>query len=406
MTKKLSIGTAFLFCVLGAFTLLPVFHIWYTVPISFWNTGNQLPVAGAIIIVMLSIWGAVVCLKSGMKNNLQKDHESSSAGFELALIAAIIILLIYVGVAIILGARSKWSLHLSVWGWLAIVLTVLVSGLCGFIPFVINKECNTVKEYQVYSTAKEKTAIRAARICDGLLDKAVLFLIVCLLAFGAYSMYDIYSTMHAAELPDTIVRYKPKVVEAEEEQPNELTFQELQAINPDTIAWLTINGTDIDFPIVQGEDNSEYLNKAVTGEPSISGAIFLDYRNKEDFTDQYNIVYGHNMANAKMFGCVPPMAEKSGFANADEGWLFLPQTTYKIRVMACINTNAGNMEIYDIENNKTRNIREFVTYLRDNADQYRDLSMCPGSRYIVLSTCTQAEVNGRCLLIIKILDKS
>lgn len=405
MSKKLSFGTAFLFCLLGAFTILPVF-LFYGSSFSFWNTGNQLPIAGAIVIILLSIWGAVVCVKSGLKKNLEKDHDSSSAGSVLALIAAILILSIYVAIAIVLGSRSNWSLHLSVWGSLAIVIAVVVSGLCGYIPFIIRKEYDSKKEFQAASTVKEKAAFRAAKICDGLLDRAVLFLIFCLMAFGAFSMYDIYSTMHAADLPDTIVQYKPKVVEAVEEQPNELTFQELQAINPDTIAWLTINDTAIDFPIVLGEDNSEYLNKAVTGEASISGAIFLDYRNKGDFTDQYNIVYGHNMANAKMFGCIPPMAESSEFQKADEGWLFLPHTTYKVRVMACINTNSSNMEVYDLAKNKTRNEQEIIDYFRDYSDQYRDLTKSNGHRYIVLSTCTQTEANGRCLLVIKILDKS
>lgn len=402
MTKKLSIGTAILFCILGAFTFLPVFSIWEQ-PFTFWNTGNQLPIVGAIVIILLSIWSAVVCLKSGTKKSLEK-HDTSSSGFILALIVGLIILLIFIETALILSARSNRTLHFSVWGLLGIVLTGLTSCLCGIIPSVIRKELHIATEEKTYSTVKEKTAIRAAKICDGLLDKAVLFFIACLLAFGAYSMYDIYSTMHAAETPDAVVRYKPKVVEAVEEQPNELTFQELQAINPDTVAWITINGTDIDFPIVLGEDNTEYLNKAVTGEPSISGAIFLDYRNKADFSDQYNIVYGHNMANAKMFGCIPPMAEKSGFAKADEGWLFLPETTYRIRVMACINTNSGNMEIYDIQNNKKRNVQEIVDYFREYSDQYRDLSNENGSRYIALSTCTQTVANGRCLLIIKILD--
>ena len=72
-------------------------------------------------------------------------------------------------------------------------------------------------------------------------------------------------------------------------------------LNKDVVGWITIFDTHISYPVVQGKDNQEYLNKDVFGKFSFSGSIFLDYRNACDFTDSYSIIYGHHMVlNLKM----------------------------------------------------------------------------------------------------------
>ncbi|MCL2391829.1 MAG: class B sortase [Oscillospiraceae bacterium] len=75
---------------------------------------------------------------------------------------------------------------------------------------------------------------------------------------------------------------------------------ELSEINPDFVAWITIDSL-IDYPLVQGRNNNRYLSVTFRGERNSSGAIFLDYRNSADFTDQVSIIYGHNMRDGSMF---------------------------------------------------------------------------------------------------------
>ena len=83
------------------------------------------------------------------------------------------------------------------------------------------------------------------------------------------------------------------------------------AINPDVRGWLTIDGTHVDYPIVQGEDDMEYVNKGVYGEFSLSGTIFLDSENTSDFSDCYNLLFGHHMANGAMFGDVVRFTDRT-----------------------------------------------------------------------------------------------
>ena len=70
------------------------------------------------------------------------------------------------------------------------------------------------------------------------------------------------------------------------------SFEELLKLNPDVCAWLTLDGTEVDYPILQGEDNYEYLNKNVYGEFALSGSLYLDSNNSRDFTDKYSLIYG------------------------------------------------------------------------------------------------------------------
>lgn len=70
---------------------------------------------------------------------------------------------------------------------------------------------------------------------------------------------------------------------------------------PQIVGWITIPGTEIDAPIVQGEDNDFYLNHDYKGNPHPFGAIFLEKENSGDFSDQNSILYGHNVKTGRVF---------------------------------------------------------------------------------------------------------
>jgi hypothetical protein len=76
----------------------------------------------------------------------------------------------------------------------------------------------------------------------------------------------------------------------------------LAQINPDVYGWISIAGTDINYPIVQGKDNDEYLHRTYKRENLFVGSIFMDYQNSADFSDCNSIIYGHNMKDGSMFG--------------------------------------------------------------------------------------------------------
>lgn len=75
-----------------------------------------------------------------------------------------------------------------------------------------------------------------------------------------------------------------------------------KSVNEDVIGWITLEDSQIDYPIVKGEDNEYYMNHTVLGTENPAGAIFMENLNKEDFSDIVTFVYGHRMKDGSMFG--------------------------------------------------------------------------------------------------------
>ena len=159
--------------------------------------------------------------------------------------------------------------------------------------------------------------------------------------YGILMMWDMYRTEIQAFATYDLMQYRPNI---EEYEPPYL--DELLEINKDTTGWITIYNTNIDYPIMQGKDDLEYLNKDVYGKFSISGSIFMAYQNAKDFSDPYILLYGHHMENGSMFGDVLKFKNKEFFDKNTKGVLILPEKVYDLKVMAVLETNAYDHNIY------------------------------------------------------------
>lgn len=88
-------------------------------------------------------------------------------------------------------------------------------------------------------------------------------------------------------------------------------YQKLLEINSDALGWISLPGTVIDYPILQGVDNDTYLHASIYGDYAYAGSIFVDYRNTLGLEGHYCIVYGHNMNNGSMFGSLKKFRDSS-----------------------------------------------------------------------------------------------
>ena len=242
-------------------------------------------------------------------------------------------------------------------------------------------------------------AASAARFGDKILSFLAIILMVVMLSFGGYSLWDTYVTMSGAFLKNDLLKYKPSLDNPEQTR---LSLQELMAINPDTRAWITLDGTHIDYPMVQGKDDMEYVNKDVTCEFSLSGSIFLSAKNKADFSDPYMLTYGHHMDNGGMYGDVMEFIKKDYFDKHLTGHLFLPDgRARKLDVFAVIECDAYDQMIYRTDNKKG-NVMELVEYLKNHATNFRDIGMKESDQIMALSTCVSLETNGRAVVMVRV----
>ena len=94
-------------------------------------------------------------------------------------------------------------------------------------------------------------------------------------------------------------------------------INELKSKNNDTIGWLKVNNTNIDYPFVQSKDNKYYLTHNYNKSKTSAGWIFLDKRNNKDLSDKNNIIYGHSRKDKSMFGTLKYTLNKNWYKNKD-----------------------------------------------------------------------------------------
>ena len=239
-------------------------------------------------------------------------------------------------------------------------------------------------------------AVRAARLGDRMITILAAILMILLMSYGGFSLWYTYMTMQEGFLNNDLMSLKPVVSED-----GSLSFEELLALNKDTRAWITLDGTNIDYPMVQGKDDMEYVNKDVEGNFSLSGSIFMSYHNAPDFSDPYILTYGHHMDSGGMYGDIMRFIEPEYFETHRSGSLILPDKTRKLEIFACFEGDAYDPYIYNVSD-KEGNMGEFLDYIRKNSQQYREINIKDTDRIISMSTCVSASTNGRMVVFARI----
>lgn len=239
-----------------------------------------------------------------------------------------------------------------------------------------------------------KKAAIAARAGNRILSIIAGILILLMLSYGVYSLWDTYKIYADSFADEELLKFRPA-----DDGGDNPTLEDLKKKNPDVKAWLQVPETNIDYPVVQGQDDMEYINKNVYGEFELSGAIFLSCLNKDDFSDPYNLIYGHNMKNGGMFADVVDFINKKYFDEHKKGKLYLTNETKKIQFFACMKVTASDTKIYHPDGYRKENLDDLLNYIREHAVQYRDLNVTKEDSLIALSTCSEAETNGRVVLI-------
>lgn len=173
----------------------------------------------------------------------------------------------------------------------------------------------------------------------------------------------------------------------------EVDFEALSAINPDVVGWLSIDDTNISYPIVQGEDNKYYLDHLFTGEKNRAGCLFLDCENTPDFSDGNSVVYGHYLKDGTMFSSLLKYKEQAYFDAHPAGWLVTPGRTCRIHFFSGFVSNVKG------EAWTTAPDAAWSTRMAQKSLFAANMTPQPGDRFLTLSTCSYEFKNARFVLI-------
>ena len=223
--------------------------------------------------------------------------------------------------------------------------------------------------------------------------------------YAAYNLYHIYTEYtngtdeynHIAQM--AVTEREPDkdgvdMVEGESlKAPMDIDFASLKSVNEDVIGWIYVEALpDINYPIVQGEDNDTYLHMTYEGNYNFAGTIFMDYENKDDFSDCNTLVYGHNMKNGSMF------AQLKNFSKNDETykkskyfWIFTPEKNYRYEIISAYTTGASS-DTYTLFKGPGQEFHEYLEKIVGYSDiktSAKDMNI--QDKIVTLSTCTGNE---------------
>ncbi len=183
------------------------------------------------------------------------------------------------------------------------------------------------------------------------------------------------------------------------------SFEELQKINPDIIGWIRINETNVNYPLLQAEDDDTYMNTDAEGKYSLSGSIFLHCANKPDFSDFNNMIYGHHMEKHMMFGDVGLFADKEYFDEHPYGNLFFDGKDHGIEFYALLQVDAYNERLFSVSSEEPEAKQAYLQEISDNALYKKNFELTENDHLVLLITCTSEMTNGRNILVGRLTDQ-
>lgn len=192
-------------------------------------------------------------------------------------------------------------------------------------------------------------------------------------------------------IQDSVIeKTEPKEAEADDgEQGIQIDFDALKAINEDIIGWIYFENNDISYPLLQGEDNSEYLYTMADGTKNQAGSIFLDAGNSSDFMDAHTIIYGHNMKNLSMFGLLKNYKTEETYYEENPCFMiYTPQASYRYEIFAYYDVKE-NDSIYRIGFIPNDTFAEFIQQMKKKSYRDTGIEVKKEDKVVTLSTCSE-----------------
>ncbi len=196
-----------------------------------------------------------------------------------------------------------------------------------------------------------------------------------------FSLYKIY--LWQRDSVDT-----KKIMDGIQFSSDSVDFQALKSRNSDTVAWVSVPGTDINYPVVQAKNNDYYLNHSFDKKTNQAGWVFADYRNSFERLNQNTIIYGHGFLNKIMFGTLKNTINESWYSNEENYLIRLTTeketTTWRVYSTYKIKTTDDYL---DISFNNESELDNFINLTKSRSVHNFKETSDSVNKVLTLSTC-------------------
>lgn len=175
----------------------------------------------------------------------------------------------------------------------------------------------------------------------------------------------------------------------------EVDLNSLKKINKDTVGWIILADTEINYPIVQTDNNDKYLNTTFEGKTNKAGAIYLDMNSNIDDKMSNLIIYGHNMKNGTMFRHLNDLVNLEYFEKHKVFNIDLGNGFKEYEIISCYETTNTDLNSWRISFNSTEDYENWLTSI-SNRCGHPCMKYDSAKQTVILSTCRgRSGGNGR-----------
>ena len=236
-----------------------------------------------------------------------------------------------------------------------------------------------------------------------------IILVICCLSVMLYSAYkivinvneykageELYTDLKTDSVNNSNTDYEDVTLD-DKFKKLDVDFDKLNEVNSEFIGWLYNSDESIDYPVVQTDDNSYYLNHLFNKEINSSGCIFIDYRNATDFSDKNTIIYGHNMNNGSMFAPLLKFEEEEYFCQHNKLYFLSPKKNYKIEIFSCYSADTDENS-WDIDFSSGYEYEKWLNEIISKSLWKSSVLPENDDKIVTLSTCSNDSLDTRFVL--------
>lgn len=237
---------------------------------------------------------------------------------------------------------------------------------------------------------------------SNIVSNIILVIAIVVFAVSAYKLYGIFSEYNKGDkeyqkIQDLVINTEKK--DDTKEETFSVDFEKLLEINSDVVGWIRFDEpSEINYPVVQGRDNEEYLKRTFEANTNKLGTLFVDVNNPGDFSGRNTFIYGHNMKNGSMFAQLLKYKDDSFYKEHPYFYIYTPDgkvRTYEI-FSAGVVKDTSDSYIMDYADDAA--FQTYIDYIKQQSAYPTSAEVTTASKIVSLSTCTNVRDDERFLV--------
>ena len=237
---------------------------------------------------------------------------------------------------------------------------------------------------------------------SNIVSNIILVIAIVVFAVSAYKLYGIFSEYNKGDkeyqkIQDLVINTEKK--DDTKEETFSVDFEKLLEMNSDVVGWIRFDEpSEINYPVVQGRDNEEYLKRTFEANTNKLGTLFVDVNNPGDFSGRNTFIYGHNMKNGSMFAQLLKYKDDSFYKEHPYFYIYTPDgkvRTYEI-FSAGVVKDTSDSYIMDYADDAA--FQTYIDYIKQQSAYPTSTEVTTASKIVSLSTCTNVRDDERFLV--------